>query len=241
MNGSYQSPGPVLPAVGCAGTFITVLLLCLMPYFLVGAMESALDRLHLAPALAVPAVIGIFVGGLINIPVYRVPRVEEQPVEAGAVYGYYGWSDHLLYTRPDTIIAVNVGGCIIPTLIAAWQLLWLFRTDAVPLSVLGLAVAVNTLVCYLVARPVRGVGITMPGLVSPLVSVGLTWLLLPGPEFAPVRPAVAFVAGVSGPLLGADLMHLKDITRMSTGILSIGGAGTFDGIVLSGVLAALLV
>jgi uncharacterized membrane protein len=241
MNGSYESPGPALPAAGCAGTFLAVLLLCLMPYFLVDAMQSALERLHLSPALAVLAVVGIFVGGLINLPVYRVPRVEEQPVEAGAVYGFYGWSEHLRYTRPDTIIAVNVGGCIIPTLLAAYELLYLSRTDAVPLSSLCLAVAVNTLACYLVARPVRGVGITMPGLVSPLVAVGLTWLLLPGLEFERVRPAVAFVAGVSGPLLGADLLHLKDITRMSTGILSIGGAGTFDGIVLSGVMAALLV
>jgi uncharacterized membrane protein len=51
---------------------------------------------------------------------------------------------------------------------------------------------------------------------------------------------VAFVAGVLGPLIGADLFHLKDISRVSAGILSIGGAGTFDGIVLSGILAALL-
>ena len=51
---------------------------------------------------------------------------------------------------------------------------------------------------------------------------------------------VAFVAGVLGPLVGADLMLLKDITRVSAGMLSIGGAGTFDGIVLSGMLAALL-
>jgi uncharacterized membrane protein len=42
-------------------------------------------------------------------------------------------------------------------------------------------------------------------------------------------------------LIGADLLHLKDITRVSVGMLSIGGAGTFDGIVLSAVLATVLV
>ena len=62
-------------------------------------------------------------------------------------------------------------------------------------------------------------------------------MLDPSPERAPV----AFVAGVLGPLVGADLLHLKDIGRISTGLLSIGGAGTFDGIVLSGLLAAILV
>ena len=68
------------------------------------------------------------------------------------------------------------------------------------------------------------------------MAVGLTWLL-GAPE--DLRASVAFTAGVLGPLIGADLMHLRDISRMSVGVLSIGGAGTFDGIVLSGVLAAL--
>jgi len=85
-----------------------------------------------------------------------------------------------------------------------------------------------------------GVGIMLPGFLSPLVSVGLTWLLLASPEYMPLRAGIAFVAGVVGPLVGADLLHLRDVTRISVGMLSIGGAGTFDGIVLSGVLAALL-
>ena len=57
------------------------------------------------------------------------------------------------------------------------------------------------------------------------------------PDFA---PPIAFIAGVLGPLIGADLMHLRDIKRIATGIASIGGAGTFDGIVLSGLMAAFL-
>ncbi len=34
-----------------------------------------------------------------------------------------------------------------------------------------------------------------------------------------------------------DLLHLKDVANIATGI---GGAGTFDGIVLSGIVAAYL-
>jgi len=56
-------------------------------------------------------------------------------------------------------------------------------------------------------------------------------------EFA---PAVAFVAGVLGPLIGADLLHLRDLRHARAGTMSIGGAGTFDGIVLSGLVATLL-
>ncbi|HXZ68352.1 MAG TPA: DUF1614 domain-containing protein, partial [Alphaproteobacteria bacterium] len=45
---------------------------------------------------------------------------------------------------------------------------------------------------------------------------------------------------VAGPLIGADLFHLRDIKASPVGIASIGGAGTFDGIVLSGIIAAYL-
>jgi uncharacterized membrane protein len=55
-----------------------------------------------------------------------------------------------------------------------------------------------------------------------------------------IAPPVAFVVGVTGPLVGADLLHLRDIHLTETGVVSIGGAGTFDGIVLSGVVAAYL-
>jgi uncharacterized membrane protein len=97
--------------------------------------------------------------------------------------------------------------------------------------------AVNVIVCYLVARPIAGVGIAMPGLASPAVAVILALLLAP-PDTA---PPVAFVVGVVGPLVGADLSHLRDIEAVGdVGVMSIGGAGTFDGIVLSGIIAAYL-
>jgi uncharacterized membrane protein len=35
-------------------------------------------------------------------------------------------------------------------------------------------------------------------------------------------------------------MHMPDIKKLQAGMVSIGGAGTFDGIVLSGIMAALL-
>jgi uncharacterized membrane protein len=54
-------------------------------------------------------------------------------------------------------------------------------------------------------------------------------------------PPIAFSAGVLGPLIGADLLHLGDIAEIGTGMASIGGAGTFDGVVLSGLVATVLV
>jgi uncharacterized membrane protein len=58
--------------------------------------------------------------------------------------------------------------------------------------------------------------------------------------FAPDAALVAYVAGVVGPLIGADVLHLREIEQSAVGMASIGGAGTFDGIVLSGIIAAYL-
>jgi uncharacterized membrane protein len=93
----------------------------------------------------------------------------------------------------------------------------------------------NIIVCFRIARPVQAIGIAMPALVPPLLAAVPSVLLIP--DFA---PPIAFVAGVLGPLIGADLLHLSDIKNLATGMASIGGAGTFDGIVLSGLSAALL-
>ena len=84
-------------------------------------------------------------------------------------------------------------------------------------------------------RPVQGVGILLPGLVPAAVAALLALLFARG-DAAPV----AYTAGVAGPLIGADLMHLREIEQSAVGLASIGGAGTFDGIVLSGIVAAYL-
>jgi uncharacterized membrane protein len=52
--------------------------------------------------------------------------------------------------------------------------------------------------------------------------------------------AVAYVGASLGTLIGADLANARWLRRMSSGVLSIGGAGTFDGIFVSGVLAVFL-
>ncbi len=239
---NHDAPDGVrfLPAVGCLSMALAVFFLCLMPFFLVDTMRAALEKLHLSPQAALLVVIGIFLGSLINLPIYRLPRHEQQLVELIAVFGVWGWHPRFRRVRRDTIIAVNVGGCVIPTALAIWLVQHLLAEGGWPLTALGLVVAGNILACYRAARPVQGIGILMPGLVSPAVAIGLTWLLLWPEVYDPFRAPVAFVAGVLGPVLGADLLHLKDLTKVSAGMLSIGGAGTFDGIVLSGVLAALL-
>jgi uncharacterized membrane protein len=217
--------------VSLAATFV---LLVLFPFVFGQLMTAALAKLHLGKGAAVCVVAAIMLGSLINIPVKRI-RTQEEMVHPLAVFGLADFWPALWRLRQDTIIAVNVGGCLVPTGLAAYELIRLAAIGPQALAAVAAAAAINIAACYFLARPVPRLGIVMPGLIPPLVAAVSALML------APDWPApVAFVAGVCGPVVGADLLHLKDIQKISAGVASIGGAGTFDGIVLSGIVAAYL-
>jgi uncharacterized membrane protein len=96
-------------------------------------------------------------------------------------------------------------------------------------------VLIVALVTHVVARPVKGVGIETPAFVPPIAAAVVAIVLSPG---SPV--IVAYVAGVLGTLIGADLTNLNAIPKLGAPVASIGGAGTFDGVFLSGIIAVLL-
>lgn len=124
-----------------------------------------------------------------------------------------------------------MGGALIPTLVS-FYLLWKLPS-AIFYALVG--VAIVAVVTHVVAKPVKGIGIVTPALVSPLVAALLGYLL---PSGAP--RVVAYVSGVLGTLIGADLSNLGVIPELGAPVASIGGAGTFDGIFLSGIIAVLL-
>ena len=212
-----------------------LVLLVLLPLLFAQLMAASLAKLDLAPGTALLLMIGIIVGSAINVPVKRIERTHPAPAHPLAILGLGGMTPQLTRMRQQTIIAVNVGGCLIPAAIAAYEFLHLANLGP-RFFVAGLAAGfVSVVICYLVARPVPGIGILIPGFVPALVAA-LLGLFLGGDQAAPV----AFVTGTLGPLIGADLLHLREIEESSVGIASIGGAGTFDGIVLSGIIAAYL-
>jgi len=212
-----------------------LLLLVLFPLLFGQIMATSLIKLHLSPASALVLLAGIIAGGLINIPVKRIQRSELIEVHPLAAFGLLDAWPELRRVRRDTIVAINLGGCLIPAALALYEVVWIYRADPGLLWAVGVAAIVNVAVCYRLARFVPRVGIALPGLVPALIAAVLALALAPGQA-----PAVAYVAGVAGPLIGADLLHLKEIEKAATGMLSIGGAGTFDGIVLSGIVAAYL-
>ena len=226
------------PLGSCLVAATILLILCLIPFYFLQFIETALRHLHLTQTQAALALFGILLGGLVNLPVYRIPREEEVTY----VWDPWGLSRVLarMPVRRETVIAVNVGGCVVPVLVALWQIRFIATWGSWPVIALFFAAAVTIGMSYLMARPVPGIGIVMPAWSAPLTAIGSACLLLSDPAYDAVRAPVAFVAGVTGPLVGADLLHLRRVLRMPVGMLSIGGAGTFDGIVLSGLLAALV-
>lgn len=53
-------------------------------------------------------------------------------------------------------------------------------------------------------------------------------------------PMIAYISGTMGSLIGADLLNLKKIPELGASVASIGGAGTFDGIFLTGIISVLI-
>ena len=217
--------------VGCLPLILFLILLALLPLVFGQLFTRALIKLRLEPSTAILLVVGIILGSSINIPFKRIARHDTLVEDPLAILGLTGRWPQFQRVRQETVIAVNVGGCLIPAGLALYEIAHLLFES--PQSLPWLAIAINTAVCYRLAQPVSGIGIALPGLVPAAVAAtSAVWLV---PEQA---PQVAFVAGVLGPLIGADLFHLRDIETLETGIASIGGAGTFDGIVLSGIVAA---
>jgi uncharacterized membrane protein len=97
------------------------------------------------------------------------------------------------------------------------------------------AVAITALFTHAVARPVRGLGIAVPALLPGIFAAAVAIVL------HPVAVAgLAYVGGTLGTLVGADLLNMHKIRRLGAPVASIGGAGTFDGVFITGIVAVLL-
>ncbi len=222
-------------ALGCLTLLAFLALLLLLPIVFGDLMMQGLGKLHIGSSAALLLVLAMMLGGLVNIPLRRLEHPDEVAHDPLGVFWLGGVWPQLQRPRRATILAVNVGGCLVPLGIAVYELVQLAQRDVSLLGPTFAAAAIDILVCHRAARMVPRLGITLPGFVAPGVALAAALLLAPDQA-----PPIAFVAGVLGPLVGADLLHLRDIEQSGPGVMSIGGAGTFDGIVLSGIVAAYL-
>jgi uncharacterized membrane protein len=194
------------------------------------ALSSAYERLGLDRASVYLILIATFLGSVVNLPLGSVHS--SRVLSDARMVRFLGVRYVVPATRVPqrTLVAINVGGALVPAIVSAY----LFFHLRLGLPVL-IATAVMALIVHLAARPVAGVGIVVPGLLPPLVAAAAA-LVLGGPTVA----ATAYVAGVAGTLIGADVLNLHRISRLGAPMVSIGGAGTFDGVLLSGVVAVLI-
>lgn len=214
------------------------LLLALVAFLLVVPLVALTvgEVLGLSPAATFAAFAAVVLGSAVNVPVREVEaRVEVHPLRDLPLLGRFGTP---AVERRRTIVAVNVGGAVVPSVLAVHFLAAL--PPAQRWAALASTVAV-TIAVHAVAEPVPGLGIAVPTMVPPVASVGFTGLayVYAGAPLAQGAPA-AFTAGVLGTLAGADLLNLDEVARVGAPVVSIGGAGTFDGIVMSGVISTLL-
>jgi len=214
--------------------FAFIVMLVLLPILFGELLATSLAKLHLSPEMALLLMMAIIIGGLVNIPVRRIAHERVVPMHPLAVFGLGGLWPEMARERPETIIAINFGGCVVPAGLALCQLFHLATTGSSTLFALFVAATIYVAACYFSAQPVQGVGIVLLGLLPAAIAALMVLLFAPW-EAAPV----AYIA-VAGPVIGADLLHLKEIEQSAVGMASIGGAGTFDGIVLSGIVAAYL-
>ena len=128
------------------------------------------------------------------------------------------------------MVAVNVGGALIPTLMSLYLLI---RHE---LWRIGLVATISVAaVCHWLAQPVPGVGIALPIFVPAMQTAIVAWVL--SRQYA---APLAYIGGSLGTLVGADLTNLDKIQGLGAPVASIGGAGTFDGIFVTGILAVLI-
>jgi len=207
-----------------------VMALLMLPFLLVGAIGEAFSRLGLSPGMVFWLLILTLAGSLVNIPIHTL---ETQEVIGGQVISYFGMRVRLPAaprTR-KTVLAVNVGGAVIPAFLSLYLLSRMPFTLALPILLGGMIV-----IMYHLARPVKGLGIAVPGLIPPILAALGAWLLCP----EGLRAPTAYIASTMGTLIGADLLKLNEIGQLGAPVASIGGAGTFDAIFLSGIIAVLL-
>jgi uncharacterized membrane protein len=206
------------------GAFIVLVLVIQL-----GALRYAYLRIGLSPAAAITLLLGSLAGSYFNFPIFELPAKQ---VVSGQEVVFFGmeYAIPVVTQWPGTVIAVNVGGAVIPTAMS-FYLLFKYRLWGVGL----IATAIVTAVTHAFANPIPGLGIAEPVFV-PALTTAIAALLLSRRQ----APPLAYIAGSLGTLLGADLLNLGKIQGLGAPVASIGGAGTFDGIFLVGILAVLI-
>ncbi|MGH7933904.1 MAG: DUF1614 domain-containing protein [Candidatus Binataceae bacterium] len=199
----------------------------------IGVIHYAFQMIGLPPDLAFLALAASLIGAYINIPLIKIEGGATHTTELVNNYGVR-YRVPVRYTG-GTMLAVNVGGAVVPVLISLYVLVR--QPGTVIPAIIG--VAIVALLVHRWARPVPGMGIATPMFIPPIVAAICAWVLA-GIFGAHHIDGIAYVSGVLGTLIGADIANINKLGDLGAPVASIGGAGTFDGVFLTGIVAVLL-
>ncbi len=225
MNGEVQ----YLPITPGLFSILVLLFAGLIILIQLRILRYAYMRLGVSPGMALLLLFGSLVGSYFNIPITVLPA---KVVRSGEIVDFFGmrYVVPLVTQWPGTVLAVNVGGAVIPAIMSTYLVLRYQLWVKSAIAVIAIA-----FIIHMMATPVQGVGIAVPVFV-PVVATAILAFLLSREYAAPL----AYIGGSMGTLIGADLLNLDKIGGLGAPVASIGGAGTFDGIFLTGILAVLL-
>lgn len=209
---------------------LIIAFMLLVAFIQLGVLTIAFEKLGLSQQSAYMLFMTTLFGSFINLPLFTIkataPAANPTPSPFGKLFRI-----PLPRFEGKTLIAVNVGGCLTPLGFS----IYLLMHNPVGLFQALFAISGVATICHVTSRPVQGVGIGVPIFVAPLTAALIAIMINPA-QSAPL----AYIGGTLGVLIGADLLRLKDIKTMGTPLASIGGAGTFDGIFITGIVAVLL-
>jgi len=209
--------------------YLFLLSLFLVIFIQLGILGIVLEKLGLSPNSAALLLGSTLFGSMINLPLFKITSDENESINNLK-------GPRLLFRSMQpftgtTIIAVNVGGALIPIF---FSLYLIFFHQLNPLQFIP-AIMVVSYISYIFSRPIQGLGVGIPVFIAPVTAALVALIIAPAQS-----PPIAYVCGTLGVLIGADLFRLKDIKQMAVPVAAIGGAGTFDGIFFTGIIAVLL-
>ncbi len=215
-------------SLGAAGVFLA-LVAGLAVLGAIGLLTHVSKALGLHPLTVICILFATLVGSAINVPIAYLPGETIVTREVVEIMGVPFLAPASI-DWPGTVLAINVGGAVIPILLSFYLLV---RYDLWTLGVI--AVGIVAFFVHQMATPIPGLGITVPRFAPPLLAA-CVGLALSRRFAAPL----AYVGGSLGELVGADLLNLDLLRSLGAPVASIGGAGTFDGVFLTGVIALVL-
>ncbi len=215
-------------SLGAAGIFLA-LVGGLAVLAAIGLLAHVSYALGLHPLTVTFILFASLVGSAVNVPLARLPGQTIVTREVVEIMGVPFLAPAAV-NWPGTVLAINIGGAVIPILLSLYLLV---RYELWTLG--AVAVGIVAFFVHQMATPLPGVGIAVPRFTPPLLAafVGLAV----SRRFA---APLAYIGGSLGVLVGADLLNLGLLRNLGAPVASIGGAGTFDGVFLAGVIALVL-